>query len=65
MAISFRIYLNNLVSMLLFIKAVVPLVISSMVPFAVQTLESVRTEYTSYISLSKRVKFGISLVLPR
>jgi len=63
-----RVYLSNLVSMSLLIKAMelkqTLVIISSMVFFVVQTLENVRTRCTSSSSLSRRVRLGISLVTP-
>ena len=50
----------------LLVKAMVPeetlIVISRVVTLVVQTLEHVRTGYSSCSSLSKRIRLGISLV---
>ena len=64
---SSRAHLSSLVGMPLFVKAVMPegtfVVISRVVPLAVQTLESVRTGYTSCSGLSRRVRLGIGLAI--
>ena len=60
-------YLSNFVGMLLLVKAIVTkkiLVIVSrviMVILVVQTLKSMRIGYTSYSSLSKRIRLRIGL----
>ena len=52
----------------LLVKAMVPegtlVVVSRVIPLAVQTLESVRTRYTICSRLSRRVRLGISLAIP-
>jgi len=49
----------------LLVKVIVPeqtlFIVSSMIFFIVQILESVRTRYTSYNGLARRVSFEISL----
>ena len=65
---SSRAHLSSLVSMPLLVKVIAPewtfVVVSSMVTLAVQTLESVRTRYTSCSSLSRRVRLSVSLATP-
>ena len=64
---SSRAHLSSLVGMPLLVKVVMPeetfVVISRVVPLAVQTLESVRTRYTSS-HLPRRVRLGIGLATP-
>jgi len=52
----------------LLVKAMAPegtlVVVSRVIPLAVQTLESVRTRCTSYSYLPRRVRLGISLAIP-
>ena len=52
----------------LLVKAMAPertlVVISRVILLTVQTLESVRTRYTICSGLPKRVRLGISLVIP-
>ena len=68
MVCSFRAYLNSLIGMPLLVKAIVLegtlVIISRVIPFAVQTLESVRTRCTSCSCLPRRVRLGIGLVTP-
>ena len=63
-----RAHLSSLVGMPLLVKAVMPeetfVVISRVVPLAVQTLESVRTRYTICSRLPRRVRLGIGLATP-
>ena len=65
--VMFRVYLSSIVSMLLLGKVIVSewtlVVISNMVPFTVQILESVRTRYTSCSSLSRRVRLRVGLAI--
>ena len=65
---SSRAPLSSLVGMPLLVKAVTPkgafVVISRVVPLAVQTLESVRTRYTICSRLPRRVRLGIGLATP-
>ena len=65
---SFRAYLSSLIGMPLLVKAMVPegtlVVVSKVIPLAVQTLESVRTRYTSCSCLPRRVRLGIGLATP-
>ena len=65
---SSRAHLSSLVGMPLFVKAVTPegtfVVISRVVPLAVQTLESVGTRYTICSRLPRRVGLGIGLATP-
>ena len=64
---SSRAHLSSLIGIPLLVKAVMPegtfVVISRVVPLAVQTLESVRTGYTSCSGLSRRVRLGIGLAI--
>ena len=54
--------------MLLLVKVIAPeeilVVISRVVTLTVQTLESMRTGYTSYNCLPRRVRLGIGLTTP-
>ena len=63
---SSRAPLSSLVGMPLLVKAVTPkgtfVVVSRVIPLAVQTLESVRTRCTICSYLSRRVRLGIGLV---
>ena len=65
---SSRVHLSNLVGMPLLVKAVTLegtfVVVSRVVPLAVQTLESVRTRYTICSRLPRRVRLGIGLATP-
>ena len=65
---SFKAYLSSLINIPLLVKAIASkgtlAVISRVVNLVVQTLESMRIRYTSYINLSRRVRLGIGLVAP-
>ena len=65
---SSRAHLSSLIGMPLLVKAVMPegtfVVISRVVPLAVQTLESVRTRYTICSHLPRRIRLGIGLAAP-
>ena len=68
MVSSSRVYLSSFVGMPLLVKAMMPegtlVVISRVIPLAVQTLESVRTGCTSCSCLPRRVRLGIDLATP-
>ena len=65
---SSRTYLSSFVGMPLLVKAMMPeetlVVVSRVISLAVQTLESVRTGYTSCSCLPRRVRLGIDLAIP-
>ena len=65
---SSRAHLSSLVGMPLLVKVVTPeetfVVISRVVPLAVQKLESVRTRYTICSHLHRWVRLGIGLATP-
>jgi len=61
---SSRVYLSSHVSMLLLVKVMAPeetfVVVSKVIIFVVQILESVRTRYTSYSYLTGRISLATS-----
>ena len=65
---SSRAHLSSLIGIPLLVKAVMPegtfVVISRVVPLAVQTLESVKTRYTICSCLLRRIRLGIGLATP-
>ncbi len=62
---SSRTYLSSLIGMPLLVKVIAPektlVIISRVIPLAVQTLECVRTRHTSYSHLPRRVRLEIGL----
>jgi len=64
---SSRAYLSSFDNMLLLVKVIALektlVIISKMVTLTVQTLKSVRIEYTSCSSLSRRIRLGIGLII--
>jgi len=65
---SSRAYLSSLISMPLLVKAMALegtlVVVSRVIPLAIQTFKSVRTRYTSCSCLPRRVRLGIGLATP-
>ena len=65
---SFKAYLSSLINMPLLVKAIAPkrtlIIISKVVTLVVQILESMRTRYTSYNNLSRRIRLRINLIAP-
>ena len=68
MVSSFKAHLSSLINMLLLVKAIAPkgtlVIISRVVTLVVQILESMKTRYTSYSNLSRRVRLRIDLIEP-
>ena len=64
---SSRAYLSSLVGMPLLVKAMALeetfVIVSRVIPLTVQILESVRTRYTIYSCLPRRVRLGIGLAI--